>query len=112
MNGTNYYQNVNWPSLHWAGWYDIFQRGNLEAYWGFQHRSNASAGVRGHAKLVVDPLGHCQSAERFFTHNTTFGRILLPFLMAFSFMADDRWVLTARCSVLFSSACLTLVALE
>ena len=53
LNGSLWYGNVDFPSLHAAGWYDIFQRGNLEAYNGFQTKSK----LRGQAKLFVDPLG-------------------------------------------------------
>jgi len=85
VNGTNFYQNVAFPSLHWAGWYDIFQNGNLAAYEGFKWQSS----LPGQAKLVIDPLGHCQAGADYFTHDTLFGRVLLPFLMALDFMADN-----------------------
>lgn len=58
VNGTKYYQNVNWPSMMYAGWYDIFQQGNLRAWEGYQYHSNPA--VRGQSKLVIDPCGHCQ----------------------------------------------------
>jgi predicted acyl esterase len=25
VNGTLWYGNVKWPTIHWAGWYDIFE---------------------------------------------------------------------------------------
>lgn len=37
----------------------------------------------------MDPLGHCQDAASFFPHDTLFGRVLLPFLMALDLLADD-----------------------
>ena len=88
VNGTLGYPNVNWPTIHWAGWYDIFQQGNLEAWNGFQYASNPA--VRGLAKLVVDPCGHCQGAASLFPHDTAFGRVLLPILMAFDMMSNDN----------------------
>lgn len=44
------------------------------------------------ARLVIDPCGHCQAAASYFTHDTLFGRVLLPFLMALDLMADDSLV--------------------
>lgn len=78
LNGTLYYQNVKWSSVQWAGWYDIFQQGNLLGFEGYQHASDPS--VRGKHKLVVDPCGHCQDAADLFPHNDILGRSLLPLL--------------------------------
>ena len=33
---------VNWPTVHWAGWFDIFTHGHLYAYDGFQKHSDLS----------------------------------------------------------------------
>lgn len=85
VNGSQFYQNVAFPSLHWAGWYDIFQNGNLAAYEGYKWQSS----LPGQTKLVIDPLGHCQAGADYFTHDTLFGRVLLPVLMALDFMADN-----------------------
>ena len=43
------------PTVHWAGWFDIFLHGHLYSYDGFQKQSAPS--VRGTHYLVVDPLG-------------------------------------------------------
>jgi len=26
LNGTLMFSNVEWPTLHWSGWFDIFQQ--------------------------------------------------------------------------------------
>ena len=39
--------------------------------------------------MVVDPCGHCQAAASQFPHDTAFGRVLLPILMAFDMMSND-----------------------
>lgn len=58
VNLTDEYWKVKWPSVMWAGWYDIFNVGNLLGFEGFQYLSDAS--VQGKSTLFVDPLGHCQ----------------------------------------------------
>lgn len=85
VNGSLYWDHVTWPSISWAGWYDIFQEGNLVQYEGFQTKSSS----KGLHRLVVDPCGHCQAAANLFPANTTFGRVLLPILMAFDMMSND-----------------------
>ena len=54
---TRKFERVKWPTVMWAGWYDIFTHGNLVTFDGIQHESDPS--VRGKHYLVVDPLGHC-----------------------------------------------------
>ena len=71
------FKAIDWPTVHWAGWYDIFLHGHLYSYDGFQERSNSS----GQHWLVVDPCGHCQDASRYFPHNLIAGRSILPVLM-------------------------------
>lgn len=73
------YRNVTWPSVHWAGWYDIFLHGHLYSYDGYQHRSAPK--VRGKHYLVVDPCGHCQDAASYFPKHLVVGRALLPLLL-------------------------------
>jgi predicted acyl esterase len=75
------------PSFPAAGWYDIFQEGNLAAWNGANKLSDPS--VRGQSKLVVDPCGHCQAAADLFPHDLIFGRVLLPILMAFDMMSNE-----------------------
>lgn len=85
VNGTKWFGNVAWPTIHWAGWYDIFQSGHLSAFAGFNEKS----ALPGQAKLVVDPCGHCQDAADYFPENAVLGRAALPLLMALDLLADD-----------------------
>lgn len=47
------YERVFWTTLHWAGWADIFQKQQIDAFLG------GTAQGSGNAFLVVDPSGHC-----------------------------------------------------
>jgi predicted acyl esterase len=85
VNGTLWFNNVAWPSIHWAGWYDIFQSGHLAAFRGY----NELSALPGQAKLVIDPCGHCQAAAAYFPENAVLGRAALPLLMALDLLADD-----------------------
>lgn len=80
VNGSRHWGNVAFPTVQWAGWYDIFQQPHLTAWAGYQYRSGP--GGLGQSKLVVDPLGHCQAGASYFPRNTLFGRVLLPLFMA------------------------------
>eukprot|EP01104_Vermistella_antarctica_P009985 TRINITY_DN2632_c0_g2_i1.p1 TRINITY_DN2632_c0_g2~~TRINITY_DN2632_c0_g2_i1.p1 ORF type:complete len:574 (+),score=57.69 TRINITY_DN2632_c0_g2_i1:113-1723(+) len=51
------FSNVNFPALHWGGWYDIFLEGQLDTYHGYQFES--SPGGLGQQMLIIDPQGHC-----------------------------------------------------
>ena len=75
---TNMYSKVKFPSAFWGGWYDIFLVGDLAAYDGYNNQADES--VRFTSKLVVDPLGHCQSAAEFFPQDLIAGRTLLSFM--------------------------------
>eukprot|EP00656_Telonema_subtile_P007552 TRINITY_DN13542_c0_g1_i3.p1 TRINITY_DN13542_c0_g1~~TRINITY_DN13542_c0_g1_i3.p1 ORF type:complete len:618 (-),score=81.72 TRINITY_DN13542_c0_g1_i3:195-2048(-) len=57
------YSSVDWPTVMWAGWYDIFQKDTLRNFESYRRESHPS--VRELHRLVVDPLGHCG------IHNTT-----------------------------------------
>lgn len=73
---TGQYWRVNFPAAFWAGWYDIFLVGNLAAYEGYNFESDASS--RYTTRLVVDPLGHCQDAAKYFSEDVIAGRTILP----------------------------------
>ncbi len=77
---------ITWPTVHWAGWFDIFLHGHLYSYDGFQ--KHASKSVVGDSWLVVDPCGHCQDAAKYFPHNLIAGRSLLPILMGIQLFQD------------------------
>lgn len=85
LNMTTHYADVSWPSVMWAGWYDIFLTGNLIGFEGYQ--KNSSPGGRGRSFLVVDPLGHCQGAFIYFPRNLILGRVALPVLLSFDLLA-------------------------
>jgi len=53
----NHFTNVNVPSMHQAGWWDIFQQPQIDTYMGT--RQYASEDVRNLTILWIIPLGHC-----------------------------------------------------
>ena len=70
----------------WGGWYDIFLVGQIDAYNGYNTQANAL--VTHEHSLVIDPLGHCQSAAKFF-NNTIAGRVVLPLLQLLEMIAKQ-----------------------
>lgn len=77
---TGRYNEVRYPAAFWAGWYDIFLLGTLNGYAGYNFQSDPS--VQHTAKLVVDPLGHCQDAAQYFPQDLIAGRTALSFMQA------------------------------
>ena len=75
------YKVIRWPSLHWAGWYDIFLVGQLVAYDGYKYHADPQN--LNDVKIFIDPLGHCQDAASEFPTNTVLGRSALPLLMSY-----------------------------
>jgi putative CocE/NonD family hydrolase len=63
---------VNFPNAFWAGWYDLFLLGTLQAFDGYNTRSNPA--VHGLTKMTIDPLGHCLDFSDFWTENVIQGR--------------------------------------
>lgn len=53
-----HYQQVRWPVIMSAGWWDIFQMTQLDAWRGFRADSHVS--VRDRHVLFVGPNGHCE----------------------------------------------------
>jgi len=82
LNMTTSASNITFPTVHWAGWDDIFIDGQLEAFQRYQKESVPA--VRGQSYLVVDPLGHCQAAANQYPKNLILGRITLPISLAFA----------------------------
>eukprot|EP01032_Pedospumella_encystans_P010476 gene10476-12239_t len=78
---TNHYNRVHAPAAFWAGWYDLFLVGNLAAFEGYNKESDPS--VRNTAKIMVDPLGHCQDAAQWFPQNLVQGRSLLAIMQSY-----------------------------
>jgi predicted acyl esterase len=52
------FNKIKIPSVHYAGWYDIFLQPHLDLFSGWQKQSDPS--VQGKSYLVVTPHGHCQ----------------------------------------------------
>jgi putative CocE/NonD family hydrolase len=66
---TDVYDTINTPAGFFAGWYDIFVKGNIEAYMKYG----------GENTIVIDPLGHCQTAWQYFpSDDLIIGRSFLP----------------------------------
>lgn len=74
---TGRYDEIRYPSAFWAGWYDIFLLGNLNAYAGYNYQSDASVALT--SRITIDPCGHCQDAAAFFPQDLIAGRTLLAF---------------------------------
>lgn len=60
------FAQVNTPLLHWAGWYDLFQRNSIDAYEGIKSHG-ASASAREGQRLIVGPWAHvrCDHCRQF-----------------------------------------------
>jgi len=74
------FAKVSYPVVFWAGWYDIFLPANLNAFEGVQKGGKPS--IQGKSRIVIDPLGHCQAAGKYFTENTIEGRTAAPLYLA------------------------------
>ncbi len=90
----NYYNSINWPSAFWAGWYDLFVVGTLEAFQGFNAKSAAS--VRHTSKIVIDPCGHCIDAGEYFKQNTADGRTAIVIAQLYELLGIDNDVFRER----------------
>lgn len=75
------YDLVRGKSGFWAGWYDIFLLGTLEAFRGYNDESDPS--VRSTSMLLIDPLGHCQDGAQYFPQDLIMGRTLLGLIQAY-----------------------------
>ena len=78
---TGKYDRVHGASAFWAGWYDIFLPGTLAAYNGYN--TECDEAYRYTSKLVIDPLGHCQDAAKYFPQDLIQGRSALGLLQAY-----------------------------
>jgi MYXO-CTERM domain-containing protein len=50
------YGNVDWPAMHFGGWYDIFLQGTIEAFQRFDSQGGPNA--TGTQKMVLGPWTH------------------------------------------------------
>jgi predicted acyl esterase len=57
INMTSYYGNVHFPSIHWAGWSDIFLDHQIDAFNGYKKQGQPQ--IRDDTYLFVEPHGHC-----------------------------------------------------
>lgn len=56
-NPETYIREINIPLLNVAGWYDIFQNGNIETFNALRHKA-ASARARDNQRLMIGPWAH------------------------------------------------------
>jgi len=49
-------QQAHAAALHWGGWYDIFNEGNVDAFVALQHRGGQ--GAKGNQRLIMGPWPH------------------------------------------------------
>jgi predicted acyl esterase len=61
---------VNVPAFFYAGWYDVFLQGTLEAF--VSRQTKGADGARGTQKLVIGPWTH------FWPHSESFGDFSIP----------------------------------
>jgi putative CocE/NonD family hydrolase len=54
---TSHYGNVHFPSIHWAGWYDIFLDHQIDAFNGYKTKGQPQ--IRDDTYLFIEPHGHC-----------------------------------------------------
>eukprot|EP01116_Phalansterium_solitarium_P023531 TRINITY_DN8289_c0_g2_i1.p1 TRINITY_DN8289_c0_g2~~TRINITY_DN8289_c0_g2_i1.p1 ORF type:complete len:569 (+),score=118.69 TRINITY_DN8289_c0_g2_i1:85-1791(+) len=57
MTLAGHYGNIDFPSVHNAGWFDIFQQIQLDTFAGLQYQSHPS--VHNQSYIVISPHGHC-----------------------------------------------------
>jgi predicted acyl esterase len=94
LNGTQFYQNITWPTMQYGGWYDIFLAPQLAGFHGYQTASAPSA--RGKQRLFIDVLGHCLGGAGYFPPHTVFGRALAPILLGLDLLQDGNASVTSE----------------
>jgi len=57
----DWYPDITWPSVQYAGWWDIFQQQQLDTYAGYVNGSHPD--VRDQHYLFVQALGHCSGSN-------------------------------------------------
>jgi predicted acyl esterase len=67
------FEEVNVPTLHAGGWFDIFTQGTIDAFVGYQ--TKGGPGARGKQKMVIGPWSHGargkEQGELVFSGNAT-----------------------------------------
>ncbi|MEW6202475.1 MAG: CocE/NonD family hydrolase [bacterium] len=86
MDLTSDYDKVNIPIMHMAGWYDMFLKGNLDAFTGLLKKG--AGGARGRQRLVIGPWTH----EGFLAlAGTKQGELTYPANSAYNFSKISAW---------------------
>lgn len=65
---TQHFGNAHTPAVHVSGWYDIFNRQNMEAY--AAYRTQAQPQVRDLQYMIVTPGGHCGGGQITWTNSS------------------------------------------
>jgi predicted acyl esterase len=58
------------PAVHFAGWFDVFQQGNIDGF--VARQNNGGDGARGTQKLIIGPWGHGEG------HGKRIGELMFP----------------------------------
>jgi predicted acyl esterase len=77
----DFFATVNYPTAIYGGWWDLFLKGSLATWTGFNTLSTED--VRGTSKIFLDPCGHCTDAQEFFPGHTVEGRSLVFVMQLF-----------------------------
>ena len=72
MENKEIYKKITWPTIFYAGWYDIFTLGNILT---FDKIDNSTF-------IIIDPCGHCQDASNYFNTNLIYGRTALSIFVS------------------------------
>jgi|EP01033_Poteriospumella_lacustris_P000179 hypothetical protein len=75
------YSNIKFRSAFWGGWYDLFVLGTIQAYDGYNLKSDPS--VQKTSVITIDPVGHCLEGAEFFPQNAVEGRTGVAIVQAF-----------------------------
>jgi predicted acyl esterase len=86
---------ANWPSIHYGGWFDIFQFSAIEAFEGYNLKGGPLG--RGLGYLFIDPLGHCAKDQNNYPNALEYFVLSQEFaLELFKTISRDLQVFEAR----------------
>lgn len=71
------YKNINFPSVFYSGWYDIFLMGSIVTFDGFQMQSSS----KNSHYIVIDPCGHCQKVADYYSSDLIEGRTIISLFL-------------------------------
>lgn len=72
MENRDIYKKITWPTIFYAGWYDIFTLGNILTF----------DKIESSTFIIIDPCGHCQDASKYFNANLIYGRTALSIFVS------------------------------